>query len=106
MESDDIGTREQFVEGHYLYPAGVAGSRIGHDDLSIESRQAARNRLTNRAEADDADRRAVQFPWHERASTLPFPVAHGPIVLHDATEGGQHQCERVIRRRLTIEVTG
>ena len=93
-------------------PASSSGS-VTHSSPSIatwravpaehahaERACALRHRLADRAESDDAERRAGQIAAEQQLGRplAPAPLAHQAVGFHDATRRGKQQCESELRR--------
>ena len=99
MQSDEVGLRQHFVQGHHGHShAGreVRGDeRIVRDQVHAEAGRPARHLGADPAQPDNAQRLVAHLDAHE-GGALPLPFLHGGIGLRDVAGQGQHQGDSVL----------
>ncbi len=107
MQGDQVGLRQQLVEGavlhvQLLFVGGRQAVALCVEQAHAERAGAARDGSTDATEADDAERGALEVLAGEvrlRPALLPAAVAHKAVGLDEPAAQGEDQREREVGRR-------
>ena len=109
MQGDDVGLREDFLDGAEL-GAEVGGQVGGQDrvvgeDLHVEAGETLDEQAADVAEAEDADGLAGELTAHE-ALLLPFAGAGGLVGGDELAVGGEDQGDDFFRDGVGVRARG
>ena len=108
VEGDDVGLAQQRVEVRDQARAEVARARLGNVGIEdeqprrVEAAQARGHARADLAEADDAERLAVQLGAIDRA--VPLERLEPRVRLGNAAHEREQHADRVLRRRDDVAV--
>jgi hypothetical protein len=98
VHGDEVGAAGELEQADGLGAAAAHASLVGvvGDDLEVEPARLARQRLPDRAEADDPERAARDATSRQPGREAPVASAHRPVVRHDPANVGEQHREHVL----------